>query len=236
MRRDDGFTLVEVVIAAVITGVLALAVAQVIAVTETTLTQSAGRAITSTQAVRFGGLLRYDLSGAADVFMFDTTPPTNVATVCSSWSPSNGTSWSDTQSNVFVRPLFTVLIRTLGASTGTGGFAPVEQQRIGYELRGEADSYAVFRVDCSTANSAQRVFSLGAPIPSAVTGLNVLRCISATGEMRTPVSGASTMSSSLPASQRCASFSFVLPDGATELQRQLASDRLQRMSSAVTPA
>lgn len=236
-RNERGFTLVEVLVAVAITSLLSVAIARVIDTTQNALLQSSSRSIVSTQALRFGDVLRYDLLGASDVYLYGATAPSDQSNVCSSWSTTNGTSWTDPSSATFVRPLFTVMVPTVtppSAPTSEGPFLTSRVQRIGYEIRNDGNNYGLLRVDCDANGQAQRLLSLGTPLPSDVTGLSVLRCLTVDGTVIVPSAGTSTMSTSVPLAQRCATFSFTLPDSATPLLRQLVQQRAQRMGSGVT--
>lgn len=230
--------MVEVLVAIVITAVLAIAVGRVITTTQSALTQSAGRSIAAAQALRFGDVLHYDLAGASDVYLFGATPPSDLANVCSSWTSTNGAVWNATNAATFVRPLFTITVPTVAAPaspTSDGSFLAVRIQRFGYEVRNEGKGYALIRIDCGATQRAQRLVDLGTAVPADLTGQTALHCLTADGTQITPNVAVSTMSASVPASQRCASFTFVLPDGAAPLLRSVAGPRLQRMSSEVTP-
>ena len=237
IRNERGFTLVEVLVAITITSLLSVAIARVIDTTQSALAKSSSRSMASTQALRFSDILRYDLLGASDVYLFEATPPADINNVCSTWSPSNGSNWSDPTSASFVRPLFTVQIPTVtppSMPAAGNGFLPVRMQRIGYEVRDDGSTYGLMRIDCDAGGRTQRLLNLGAPLPSDVTGVGALHCVTAEGTLVVPRAATSTMSSSVPAAQRCATFSFTLPDSATPLLRQLVQQRAQRMGSEVT--
>lgn len=240
LKQDErGFTLVELLVAIAITSLLSVAVARAIDTTQTALTRSADRAITSTQALRFADALRYDLSGAADVILFSDAPPANTSQVCSSWSATNGSEWATVDAANFVRPLFTVLIPTITPPSWpvtNSAYLPSNTQKVGYELRRDGAAYVLVRVDCATGGRKLRQLSLGSPLPMDVTGLTVLHCINANGVQVQPTPASSTMTTAIAAAQRCASFAFVLPDNATPLQRELLDQRLQHLRSEVSTA
>lgn len=236
-QNERGFTLVEVLIAVTVTSLLSVAIARIIDTTQAALAQSSTRSIASTQALRFGDILRYDLLGASDVYLYGSTPPSDVSGICSSWSATNGASWTDPSSAGFIRPLFTVMVPTVtppATPTTEGSFLASRVQRIGYEVRNDGANYGLLRIDCDAGGRAQRLLSLGTPMPNDVTGISVLHCLTSDGTQIVPGIGSSTMSSSVPVAQRCASFSFTLPDSAAPLLRQLVQQRAQRMGSGVT--
>lgn len=244
LRQDRGVTLVELLIAVAITGVLSIAIVRTISTAETTISRSAEQTVSSVQTMRFIGLLKYDIGGASDVFVFDGNVPSGTARLCTTWTSGDGNAWSDPTNPRFVRELFSMQIPTLTPPSQPGPlptYLTARSQLVGYELRrqsGSAVKYDIFRVVCDGGQQSQRVLSLGADLQPGAAGTTSLRCYGSSGSDITVSVGQSTMSSSVPAAQRCASFGFVVPytGGATAIQRLLSMSSLQRMSSAVTTA
>ena len=236
--HDDGFTLVELLVAAGLTGLLSLAIARTVTTADVALKQSTEQAVTSTQAVRFSELLKYDVAGTQEAYLFGATPPANTSRLCSTWSVTSTTSWSDPFTSGFVRGLFTFEIPTVSVpatpSASLGYLTPIVQ-RIGYEVRKEATSYALYRVLCDGSARAQRLLSLGETLPTATSGQTVLQCFTADGTRVVPQVGQPTMAQSVPTTSRCRSFGFVLPYSgyASVLQRLIAEGSLQRLNSQV---
>lgn len=243
LRTDRGLTLVELLIAVSITGLLSFSITRTISTAQTTIDRSTAQTVGSVQTVRFVGLLKYDIAGATDLFAFDSTAPTSGAALCSTWPSGNAAAWNEPTNPQFVRSLFTVEIPTLTPPASPGAaqtFAPKRTQRVGYELRRQsttAANYDLYRVVCDDGQVSQRVLSLGSDLPVTASGLTALRCYNAAGSAVAISAGTSTMSGSIPIAQRCASFGFLVPytGTANAIRRLLGDTTLQRMTSAVTP-
>lgn len=235
---DEGFTLVELLVAAGLTGLLSLAIARTVTTADVALKQSTEQAVSSTQAVRFSELLKYDVAGSREAYLFAATTPSDVSKVCSTWSSTSGASWTDPDSNAFVRGLFTFEIPTVtvpASPSTTLQYLTPQVQRIGYEVRREDDSYSLYRVICDAQTSTQRLLSLGTSLPSTASGQTVLQCFTGDGSRVIPQAGQPTMATSVPRTSRCHSFGFVLPYSgyASVLQRLITEESLQRLSSVV---
>lgn len=237
---ERGFTVVELLIGLVITAILAIAVARVIGVTSEALTTSGDRVVVATQAVRFTTLLKYDMSGASDVFIFDSTVPANTAHLCSDWN-SSAASWTDANNVQFVRELFAIQVPSLAPPPTPGplpGFLPLNTQLVGYEIRRQSTgAYDIHRVVCASdpvlqwrVVQTQRVLSLGKTLRPDVDGIASLRCFDVAGAQLNVAAGQST----LTASPRCASFDFIPPVTSRALLQSLGDASLQRLSSVVT--
>ena len=238
--NDDGFTLVELLVAAGLTGLLSLAIARTVTTADVALKQSTEQAVSSTQAVRFTELLKYDVAGTREAYLFGATAPTDASKVCSTWSSTNGTSWTDPNSTTFVRGLFTFEIPTVTLPANPATSLPYltrTVQRVGYEVRRDGSSYSLYRVVCDTQMSAQRLLSLGTSLPSTTSGQTVLQCFTGDGSRVIPQAGQPTMATSVPTASRCRSFGFVLPYSgySSVLQRLITQESLQRLSSVVMP-
>lgn len=241
LRRERGLTLVELLIAVAITSVLSLAVVRTISSAQTAIERSAAQTVSSVQTMRFVGMLKYDLAGASDVYVYGSTVPTNTSHLCSSWSVGDTLAWTDTTNQQFVRPLFSVEIPTLTPPVGSAAlstFLTMRTALVGYELRRQAGTvprYDMFRVVCDGASSSQRVLALGTDLRPGADGLSTVRCYTADGSLGTVSVGRSTLSAT--ATPQCASLGFAVPyvGSATAIQRLLGDAALQRMKSAVTP-
>jgi type II secretory pathway pseudopilin PulG len=236
-QEDGGFTLVELLVAAGLTGLLSLAIARTVTTAEVALTQSTQQAVSSTQAVRFSELLKYDVAGTQEAYIFAATMPTDSSKLCSSWSGTRG-SWTDTTNPNFVRGLFTLEIPTVGVpsnSTVITQYLIPSIQQVGYEVRREASEYALFRVSCDTTLRAQRLLSLGTTLPTTTSGQTAMQCFTADGTRVVPQAGQPTMASSVPTTSRCRSFGFIPPysGSASVLQRLITEGSLQRLSPVV---
>lgn len=239
LREERGVTLVELLIAVAITSVLAVAVVRTISTAQTAIDRSSAQTVSSVQTMRFVGLLKYDLAGAADVYVYGSTVPADTSHVCSTWTSGDTAAWTDPNAPQFVRELFSVAIPTVTPPTGTLlNFLPTRTQLVGYEVRRQSGNtnYDLFRVVCDGGQQVQRVLSLGSNFQASADGTSTLKCYTANGSLGTVSVGQSTLSST--ASPVCASFGFAVPytGSATAIQRLLSDASLQRMKSAVTPS
>lgn len=237
-QQDEGFTLLELLVAAGLTALLSLVIARTVTTAEISLKRSTEQAVSSTQAVRFAELLKYDVAGTQELYVFGSTPPTDMSNLCSTWSSGNPGAWTDPSSPGFVRPLVTLEIPTVIPPTTPVAsmeyLAPVKQ-RVGYELRREGTAYSLYRVVCDGQMLAQRLLTLGTELPATTSGQSVMQCFTADGSRVVPAADVPTMSQSIPAEARCTSFGFIVPYSgqASVLQRLIADGSLQRLSSVV---
>lgn len=234
LREERGLTLVELLITVAITSVLAIAVVRTISTAQTAIERSTAQTVSSVQTMRFAGLLKYDLAGASDVYVFDGSAPATTSNLCSSWIPGNGSAWTDTSDPQFVRELFTVVIPTLTPPAGAGTlrtFLSTRTQLVGYEVRRQTSTtdYDLYRVVCDGGQQSQRVLSLGADLQAGAAGTTTLTCYDAAGATQSVTVGQSTAT-------LCKSFGFAVPytGASTSIQRLLSNTSLQRMKSAVT--
>lgn len=243
LRDERGVTLVELLVAVAITGMLAVAIARTTTAAQTSIERSSAQTMSSVQTTRFVAMLKYDLAGASDVYLFDATAPGATAPLCTSWTTGDTDAWTDASNPQFVRQLFSVDVPTVTSpsSPGTTAFLSVRTQRIGYEVRRQSASaaiYDLYRVVCDGGKSAQRMLTLGADLQSGAAGTTSMSCFNAAGTAVTVPAGSSTMSLAVPVAQRCASFTFAVPytGSATAIRRLLGDTVLQRMSSMVGAA
>lgn len=242
-RRDTGFTVVELLFAVVITAVLSVAIGRTIDTASAAITRSGGQAVAAAQAVRFTAMLAYDMAGAADVYIFDETAPSNGGRLCTTWASGDSASWTDPTQPNFVRELFTVAIPTVTTPTTPGAlstFLVSRTQLVGYELRRQTSTTAKFdlyRVVCDGDKRSQRMLSFGSDLAAGASGISSMRCYASDGSAVTVLVGQSTMSSALPTAQRCSSYAFTPPyTGPLTAIRRIADEAtLQRLTSVVTP-
>ena len=239
IRDDRGLTLIEVLVAALLTSVLSLAILQVIISTERGLRSSMAQAVSTTQTVRLAQYVSYDFAGAQDVYIFSATPPSTGEHLCGS-VPVQGF-WTNPSNPNFVRSLFSLRIPTATVPVGS---APLTQylqptvQTVVYSIRRAGDEFALEREVCGAVIGAQQLVGFGRSIPDQVAGQTVVQCFTATGRQFTPLADMSTMSLAVPEADRCRSFALELPsaDDLTEAQRVIRDLALQHLGSEVTPA
>lgn len=239
IRDDRGLTLVEVLVAALLTAVLSMAILQVITSTERGLRSSMAQAVATTQTVRLAQYVSYDFAGAQDVYVFAATPPTTGAHLCGS-VPSQGF-WTNPANPNFVRSLFSLRIPTANVPAGSTPLTQYLQptvQTVVYSIRRAGDEFALEREVCGDAAAAQRIVGFGPSIPDAIAGQTVVQCFTANGSQFIPPADVSTMSLAVSDASRCRSFTLDLPagDDLNQAQRVIRDLALQHLGSEVTPA
>jgi hypothetical protein len=164
LRKDDGLTLVEVMVATVITALVAVTLFRLTNDAANSLTGTVNQVVSTNQIVGFTRTLRSDIGSANDVFTFGETAPTSsIGTnyLCSSWRKNSvATDWTDPTSASFVRPLIsmpTLWVDMTGNTAATPTFVEPSFYWVGYEIRGNtvANDYELWRVACyDTAGTA----------------------------------------------------------------------------------
>jgi len=153
IRDSSGMTLVEVLLAMIVTSIIAFVIMRVFLTTSSGLTRSSEEAAAAMQATRFSLLMRYDVSGSRDAFIYGSTYPSDASKLCTSTTttPARWNSDPATASDgEFRRSLFTLEIPTIGydktSMPETMNFATESQafesldgrvylQWVGYEIR-----------------------------------------------------------------------------------------------------
>jgi len=157
LRKDEGLTLVEVMVATVITALVAITLFRLTNDAANSLTGTVNQVVSTNQIVGFTRNLRSDIGSAADVFTFGETAPTDaIGTnyLCSSWRKNGvATDWTDATSANFVRPLISMPVLWVdmtGNTTSTPTFVEPSYYWVGYEIRGNTASndYELWRVSC----------------------------------------------------------------------------------------
>lgn len=222
-KRNDGFTLVELVIAITITAIISLVILRVFTTASESLLRSADEAAAATQAARFSRLMKYDFSGSQDAYIFGPDFPVDpVGSLTSSTgdpsylcSTATASTWPlpDEESQAFTRGLVTLQITEVpGYSQGSeqqpAGFAEPTVSFVGYEVRRNPDTlkFELWRVTCGTAASGrptawtastgteERLIELGDTIATNTDGLSNLQCFNLGGGLVKPNPGWSTTS------------------------------------------
>ena len=157
LKSDTGITLVEIIIATVITALIGVTLIRITSDAANGLTSTVGHVVATNQVVGFARILRNDLGGAQDVFPYGSVPAASDSRtyLCSSWDGTN-TNWTNTTSTNFVRPLFTIAYPSVSydPNAATQVFSAPSLGWVGYEIRNDVDSngvtyYSLWRVTCA---------------------------------------------------------------------------------------
>jgi hypothetical protein len=158
LRSDAGITLVEIIIATVITALIGVTLVRITSDVANGLGSTVGHVVATNQTVSFARILRNDIGGAQDIYPFGANPaPADSQTyLCSSWD-GVPTDWTDTTATNFTRPLFTIAYPSVTydqASLTAPTYSPPSLGWIGYELRKATSTsglvtYQLWRVNCA---------------------------------------------------------------------------------------
>ena len=158
LKNDAGVTLVEIIIATVITALIGVTLVRITSDAANGLTSTVGHVVATNQVVGFARVVRNDIGGAQDIFAYGATPAASDSKtyLCSSWDGTS-TNWTDSTAVNFVRPLFTIAYPSVPydtSATTAPTFALPSLGWIGYELRNDVDTngityYSLWRVTCA---------------------------------------------------------------------------------------
>lgn len=175
LHASKGLTLVEVLLAMIITSIVAFVIMRVFITTSSGLERSAQEAAAAVQATRFSLLIRYDVAGTQDTFIYGKSYPTNTSKLCTS-AETTQAKWNADPAGAgdggFRRSLFTFEIPTIGYNRSsmpeTMSFSPqtdaIEDingrsylQWVGYEVRkvvrDKKSSFELWRVLCAPSTT-----------------------------------------------------------------------------------
>ena len=187
---EQGFTLLEVIAATVITALLAVVMVRVGIDASKGLGRSANEIKATSQVVNVVRNLRYDIAGSTDLFAFDKNAPTATTTprLCSTYNSATS-DWVNTTATNFVRSLLTLKINDLkynaiepGTGTAAPVFLPITVSWVGYEIRYNSKTYELWRVTCPDVNdvpstpevaASKLLIDLGANIDPNTAGTGV---------------------------------------------------------------
>jgi len=150
LTKDDGMTLLEVLLAAIITAVISVVIVSITMGSAATLSRHADESIATAQVVTLYQNLRQDFSAASDAYFYGTTYPSDTSHLCSS---ATSRSWSALGSG-FIRTLASIPVTTFNYDTSSNSVSnwlyPVTVYQ-GYEVRyNAADSaYEMWHVWCN---------------------------------------------------------------------------------------
>lgn len=153
LQDSSGLTLVEVLLAMIVTSIIAFVIMRLFLTTSTGLSRSAQEAASAMQATRFSLLIRYDVSGSRDTFIYGENYPADNSKLCTS-TETTAARWNANPSSAsdgeFRRSLFTFEIPTIGYDRNSmpetmkfatetnaieGVIDRVYLQWVGYEIR-----------------------------------------------------------------------------------------------------
>lgn len=145
LRKDHGFTLLELLAAVIITSLIVVVIGRTMTDAANGLTRVSNDTLAVQSAMRLSRLLKYDIAGAQDVYVFGASQPVSLIRVCSSGKAALAAGTTPTQWNVglattpFVRQLFTVKVKEPDSYSPNTSAAPNWQNSkiswVGYELR-----------------------------------------------------------------------------------------------------
>ena len=156
LKQDAGVTLVEMIIATVITALIGVTLIRITSDAANGLSSTVGHVVATNQVVGFARILRNDIGGAQDIFPYGSVPASSDSQtyLCSSWD-GTATNWTDSTAANFVRPLFTVAYPSVSydPNATTPVFSAPSLGWVGYEIRNDVDPngityYSLWRVTC----------------------------------------------------------------------------------------
>lgn len=204
-KEADGFTLVELVVALSIFALLSILTTRTLSTASTNLSETSAAALKAQEAMRWVRLVRYDIQGSVDLYVFGSNYPATQSSMCSSARTLTDPAavWANIGTATFPAPaatrsLFTVVVKDVSYDrTDENGPAYITSPKfvwVGYEIRrgianGDDVPYELWRVVCSdtdngtspTAASAtplsqERVLNLGTTLDATTSGLTTITC------------------------------------------------------------
>lgn len=183
---DSGFTLLELLIAVVITSMLMILMGRILTDTSNGMARAVDNNIAVQQVLRLSRMVKYDVAGSEDVYVFGQNYSSSAlrcstATTSSNWSPA-------AQTTELIRPLFTIKIRDVSGGSydrlqrgAPSTFLDTKYEWVGYELYRaawlpgtRAPNYEIRRVGCPDtashtpagvrANDTEMMVSLGTAV------------------------------------------------------------------------
>lgn len=147
LRRDDGVTLMEVMLAVIITAILSVATIRVTNAAFGTLSRAADLAVATTQTVTLYQNLRQDFNAASDAYIFAVAYPTGSTNLCTT---ATSATWVATDST-FVRELVSIPLSLLNydpTQQGTNAWITPQKAYRGYEVRNVNGGYQLWQETC----------------------------------------------------------------------------------------
>jgi len=167
LRRVDGFTLVELLIALLITSLISIGVLKVVGTASLGLERSANEAKIGVQAVKFSSQIKYDIASSQDVFIWGQTLSVETQTTALSTLPADKAMRRciSPPSADTVKKLVTIKLKVLSdsavaiAALANGDFVnSYRYPLVTYELHQSTSNgishYSIWRVRCNIAEVA----------------------------------------------------------------------------------
>ncbi len=170
LKSDGGMTLVEVLLALIITAFIGVVIANVTMGASKTLQVTAEEAINAQQSVVFSQRLKADISNSESLYVFTKNPPTesNTLQLC------DGTGSNFSINSEKGRPLFTLNIRSAPIDVTTYIWPP-SVQKVEYDLISQVDNfgnkntYQITRRVCGSTLPIQKMLNIGDALCKSAT-------------------------------------------------------------------
>jgi Tfp pilus assembly protein PilV len=236
LNSDAGLTLVEVLVATVVTALMAVTLFRLTADVSNGMTSTVSHAVTQNIVGGYVQQLRADFGSALDVNVYsdaapvaiDPTDRTQTFGLCSSWMTNQTSSdWNPTTTDgsgqtvinpSFVRTLITLNETTINTASAT--YATPTTFWVGYEVRANpatTGGYSMWRVTCTdtggsadlpSATSQRKIINLGQNFYTQASGQTQLICLNTSGQATScAVTGVSATTSNVGIT----AFTFRLP-------------------------
>lgn len=250
IRSDEGLTLVEVLVATVVTALMAATLFKLTADVSNGMTNTVSHAVTENIVGGYVQQLRADFASALDVEIYsaaapvsiDPTDRTQTFGLCSSWMTNQTSSdWTDPTSATFVRTLFSLNETTI--NTAAASYATPTTYWVGYEVRANpatTGGYSLWRVTCTdnggTADlpgsaSQRQIINLSGNFYTQASGQTQVICSNSSGQATNcAVTGVSATTSNVGIT----AFTFRLPFQKKDTSLDGKSDLVTIKQSDVT--
>lgn len=227
LSQDAGLTLVEVLVATVVTALMAATLFRLTADVSNGMANTVSHAVTQNIVGGYVQQLRADFGSALDVNVYsdaapvalDPTDRTQTFGLCSSWmSGQSSTDWTDPTSATFVRTLITLNETTI--NTASASYATPTTFWVGYEVRANPSTmggYSMWRVTCTdtggsadlpTSTSQRKIINFGQNFYTQASGQTQMICLNTSGQATNcAVTGVSATTSNVGIT----AFTFRLP-------------------------
>lgn len=217
---DEGLTLVEILLAIIITAFIGVVIVKTTISSSAALTRTSREVNTNLQVMNFSRTLRYDIAGATDVYVF-ANPPSTLQRVCGSARIDN-VKWqlSDSQS---ARTLFTIRVNELidpsyipSSDSKPSYIERATGKWYGYEIRRPRanQNFELWRVACDETNGAPSARASWVGNESLMVELGRINTADAFGQNLFKCFPAETPSTSCPIDSSTANksyYQFTLP-------------------------